>query len=79
MSGGDDFGEHLADMAADGYDVAAPVPYRPVRAARFSTITGDDFVQRMDIDEPVPASDLADMREAGVLSPNAVMSQPTNE
>lgn len=26
-----DFGEHLADMAASGYDVSAPVPYRPAR------------------------------------------------
>lgn len=25
---------------------------------------------KMDVDEPIPASDLADMREAGVLSPN---------
>ena len=24
-----DFGEHLADMAADGCDVSPPVPYRP--------------------------------------------------
>lgn len=47
MSGGD-FGEHLADMAADGYDLDAPVPNRPVRAiAQFHTITPDDWARQL--------------------------------
>lgn len=53
MIRGGDFGEHMADMAASGYDITAPVPYRPRRQAKIEPEAAEDLAEECAKNLPV--------------------------
>lgn len=59
---GGDFGEHLADMAASGYDITAPVPYRPRRPAQIKPEAADELADECAENLPVSPGSEGDSR-----------------
>lgn len=43
-----DFGEHLADLAADGIDISVPVPRKPERRLREPYFYDDEHEEETD-------------------------------